>query len=59
MKYYTIYLAKTDEIVAFGSAQQCAKQLGTSLNCVRSLVCRVRQGKTKKYDEIYVEVSND
>lgn len=26
--YYTVYLAETDEIVAFGSAAECAKQMG-------------------------------
>ena len=36
--YYTVYLAETDEIVAFGSASECAKQMGKSILGFHSLV---------------------
>lgn len=40
--YYTVYLAETDEIVAFGSAAECAKQMGKSILGFHSLVSKNR-----------------
>lgn len=40
-KYYTVYNNKTDEIVAFGTAEECAKKLRLkSINCFYALVSR-------------------
>lgn len=47
--YYTVYLAETDEIVAFGSASECAKQMGKSILGFHSLVSKNRLGKHHKY----------
>ena len=47
--YYTIYLNSTDEIVALGSALECAKMLNRSLASFYCTVNRNRSGKHKKY----------
>ena len=47
--YYTVYLAKTDEIVASGTSKECAKELGKSLNNFHSTVSKNKLGKHKKY----------
>lgn len=52
MYYYTVYLNATDEIVASGSARECAKQLHTSIDCFYSLVSKTSQKKIKKYSFI-------
>lgn len=49
-KWYTIYCAKTDEIVACGGASACAKQMGRkSVDSFYCLVSRAQKGKIKKY----------
>lgn len=47
--YYTVYLAVTDEIVAFGSVAECAKQMGKSILGFHSLVGKNKLGKHHKY----------
>lgn len=49
MLYYTVYLSKTDEIVATGIACDCAKQLGKTLSGFYSMVSKNELGKHKKY----------
>lgn len=57
MKYYTVYLRKTDEIIAFGTADECAAQLGLSgKNSFHCTASKSRNGKANKY-EIIVEDS--
>lgn len=53
-KYYTIYLAKNDEIVAFGDRKACAAMLGVSEKSLYSIVSGARNGRNKKY-EVYSE----
>lgn len=49
-KYYTIYDNKTDEIIAFGSANQCIEKMKLkNRNTFFSMVSNVRTGKIKKY----------
>ena len=49
-KYYTFYREDTEEIVAFGTADQCIKKLRIkNINSFYSLVSRVKSGKNKKY----------
>ena len=48
-KYYTIYLKSTDEIVASGTASECASQMNKSLNCFHSTVSKTLKGKHNKY----------
>lgn len=52
--YYTVYLRKTDELVASGSAEDCAAAMNQSVDSFYSMVCRVRKGTNRKY-EIYIE----
>ena len=49
MKYYTVYLSATDEIVASGNARECAKKLNLTLESFYCAVGRARSGKRKKY----------
>lgn len=52
-KIYTVYLRKNDNIVASGTAEECAKQMETSIESFRSLVSRANTEKVRKY-EVYV-----
>ena len=53
--YYTIYLTKTDEIVASGTSKECMKQLNKKkINSFYSLVSKSLKGVHKKYT-IYKE----
>ncbi len=56
MKYYTVYRARDDRILAFGPASECARMLGMSIPTFRSMTCRVRKGETKKYAVVEEEV---
>ena len=47
--FYTVYLRKTDEIVASGTAVECAAKMNKSVNCFYSLVSKNTKGKQKKY----------
>lgn len=48
-KYYTVYDARTDDILAFGESMQCAKMLGITHASFYSMASRVRKGKCDKY----------
>lgn len=49
-KWYTVYLRKTDEIVAFGTAEECARQLGFSgISSFKSCVSKSMDEKNTKY----------
>lgn len=52
--YYTVYLKKSQEIVASGNALVCAKALKCSVHSFYSMVTRVRNGQNEKY-EIEIE----
>lgn len=47
--YYVVYLRKTDEIKASGTAKECASQLGIGLNHFYSLVSKNKRGIHHKY----------
>lgn len=53
-KFYIVRLRADDSIVAVGSAAECAKIMGISLESFRCAVTRSRSGENKKY-EIDVE----
>ena len=53
-RYYTIYRAKDDEILAFGDKESCAAMLGISQKSFYSMIADVHAGRNKKY-EIYSE----
>lgn len=53
--YYSVYLRKTDELVAFGPAANCAKMLGLkNVDVFYRTMNAVRKGRNKKY-EFYSE----
>lgn len=57
-KYYTVYLRKTDEVIASGTSKECARILKKSVNGFHSMVSKNLKGKQNKYDVI-VEEDND
>jgi len=60
MIYYTVYLNKNDEIVAFGDASQCAEQLKINQGAAgfRTILCRTKKGQLTKYTIVSEEVEN-
>lgn len=46
---YTIYDARTDELMACGSAKSCASMLGMSMSTFYTIMHRARHGKQQKY----------
>lgn len=60
MKYYTIYSAKTDEVVAHGTAADCTVQLEmASVNSFYAMVSRVMAGLNKKYIIVFLDLFDD
>lgn len=52
-KFYMVYLAADDTIVATGSAQECTEQMGLkNKHSFLSIVSKVRKGTFKKYEII-------
>lgn len=59
MKYYAVYLRKTDELIVCGNSLQCQKQLKlASVDSFYSMVSKCLKGKNKKY-EVLVEEDGD
>ena len=48
-RYYTVWNAKTDELVADGTAAECAAIMGRSRTDFYTMVSRVKRGINKKY----------
>ena len=46
---YTVYDSYTDEMVAYGTADECAHMMGITRNSFYALVGRALSGKRKKY----------
>ena len=57
LKYYALYLRKTDELVCCGSAKECANELGIAIHSFYGMVHKILSGKIKKWD-VYVESYN-
>lgn len=55
MRWYVVYLADTDEVVANGTALECAEQLKRSLNGFYCLISQTRSGRIKKYVVVTLE----
>ena len=52
-KFYMVYLAKDDTIVATGSAEECTKQLRLkNVHTFYSIMGKSRSGKLSKYEVI-------
>ena len=57
--YYTVYDAKTDDVLASGNAKECAKQLNMALSSFYSAITKNNSGEHKKYviiSEPYKEI---
>ena len=48
-RYFTIYDNSTDEIVASGFLDECAKQFGTNKRCMSSIISKCLKGKRTNY----------
>ena len=59
MKHYTVYSGKTDEIVAVGTSNECAKRLGLTLASFHTMVSRHRRGIPGKYEFIVEDTPYD
>lgn len=57
--YYTVYDARTDEVLAFGNIAQCASRLGTSSQTMRSIISKVRHGKLKRYAVVVEDLDKE
>lgn len=49
MNFYMIYLNRDDELIASGTAGQCARKLGIKLGSFYSLVSRAPRRENGKY----------
>ena len=47
--YYTVFLKKTDDVIIAGTAKDCAKAMGKSLNGFHSMVSKNSKKKQNKY----------
>ena len=53
MNYYTVYLRKTEQIVASGTARECTKTLGfCNVASFYSVVSKSTHGKAHRYDVV-------
>lgn len=59
LKQFAVYLAKTDEILAVGTAAECAHAIGWSVGDFFTIKSRVKSGKNKKYEIVDVEDDNE
>ena len=57
VRYYALYLRKTDELVCSGSSRECAEALGISVKSFYVMVHKSLHGKVKKWD-VYIEEYN-
>ena len=57
-KYYTVYLNKTDEIIAVGDSAQCAKRLHTTVGSFYSTVTNCKKGKNFKYSIVIDDMAD-
>lgn len=54
--YYTIYLRKNDEIVASGTAKECARQMGKKPKDILYIASNSKYGRNNKYDVLVERV---
>lgn len=59
MKYYTVYRNGSDDVVAFGTAKECAEARGMTLRSFYSFISNTRSGRTKTYTVISEDVNED
>lgn len=49
-KIYTLYLRENGEVVASGTAEECAKQMGIPESAFRMIISRTNRGIIKRYE---------
>jgi DNA-binding transcriptional regulator PaaX len=49
-KIYTLYLRENGEIIASGTAEECAKQMGIPESAFRMILSRTNRGIIKRYE---------
>lgn len=47
--YYTVYLRETEEVIAFGTARECAAMMGIKYCTFRSEASHAKSGRRQKY----------
>lgn len=58
--YYTVYDARTDDVLAFGNATQCAAMMGcANTRIFHSIVSKVWHGKHKKYNVVAEDLDKE
>ena len=57
LKQFAVYIAKTDELLAVGTAAECAHAIGWSVRDFFTVKSRVKSGRNKKY--VFVDVEED
>lgn len=58
--YYTVYDARTDNVLAFGNAVQCAAMLGcANSQTFHAIVSKVQHGKHKKYSVVVEDLDKE
>ena len=57
LKQFAVYMDKTDELLAVGTAAECAKAIGWSVRDFFTIKSRVKAGRNKKY--VFVPVEDD
>ena len=50
--YYTVYNTRTDEVIAFGNAEECAAQLDVRMDSFFKMVMKSNRGESKWYTVI-------
>lgn len=59
MIYYTLWDNLTDEIIASGNAEECAKAMGMSVNTFRGTVSKITHKKIDKYSVIKQNIKKE
>ena len=57
LKQFAVYIAKTDELLAVGTAAECAHAIGWSVRDFFTVKSRAKSGKNKKC--VFVPVEDD
>ena len=56
--WYTIYNAHNDDVVAFGTMDDCARMMGRTKNAIAVLVNRTREHKNLSYTIVVEDLLN-
>lgn len=59
MRWYTVYDAATEEVLASGTSAQCAKALGLTVNSFHCALSHARAGTQHKYEFLVEEIKKE